>query len=792
MMLSPDLLEAAGDSVAAVYNDIEARMLTHLVSSLISIENLDQQTATELNLLAQTHTAQLRGYLEDEAELISGEVRATAERLLRASDEDDLKRVGAGGPMWPQQVGATVEGVARILERDNLQMVEGAKQAFLSASIEAVTRVNTGTMTTERALHAAVRKLERGGIPIITYQNRETGTVTVENKVDVAVRRHIRTQIAQDGARMTLERIERDGIDLVEVSSHEDSRPSHAAWQGQVYSLRGEIEIDGHRYRDFYEATRYGQVDGLLGANCRHSFGPYRHGAPRAYEQSPEHPSGLSGAEVYELEQTQRHLERRIREAKREVRGAQQVYEKTGGLESRSALLKAQAKLKTSQSAMRDLIKEANAKAKPGTTVLTRRPNREWAGDMPKGASLKASGRKLDDFLGGAGASGTLKANGISMSAARKAMAEAMARRGGTASDFAALTAKDQQAIFKSVVSALRNPAKVARAKHAAKTAVNRSARVYGRLEAEHVDKIAQLVGKGATAPARVYLRYEDQLSLLDHAHRGTAHFSPRDVGVRINVANTYEDARQPSMNTWFHEFGHHIDYLSTGAQDYTAKRAAGTAYGDMYASTKFKGNAFGRTLKAEATAYVDAAHARIKAEAAARLDALDLRGLRDDRMLSDATFQALRHKARLYQRVTSPGFDADGWGMTAEEVAAAKGYKKEIVAAAKKDPQYKEATKKQRAYDEASREIRGMTDAQKADLSDIFEGATGARVKGGWGHGKSYWDKGNGALAREAFAEFYSAHISNPEGLAVLRRYLPKSAAIFEDIIDAIEKGAL
>ena len=241
------------------------------------------------------------------------------------------------------------------------------------------------------------------------------------------------------------------------------------------------------------------------------------------------------------------------------MRGAQQVYEKTGGLESRSALLKAQAKLKTSQSAMRDLIKEANAKAKPGTTVLTRRPNREWAGDMPKGASLKASGRKLDDFLGGAGASGTLKANGISMSAARKAMAEAMAKRGGTASDFAALTTKDQQAIFKSVVSALRNPAKVANAKHAAKTAVDRSARVYGRLEAEHVDKIAQLVGRGATAPARVYLRYENQLNLLDHAHRGTAHFSPRDVGVRINVANTYADARQPSMNTWFHEFGHQI-----------------------------------------------------------------------------------------------------------------------------------------------------------------------------------------------------------------------------------------
>lgn len=568
MMLSPDLLEAAGDSVAAVYNDIEARMLTHLVSSLISIENLDQQTATELNLLAQTHTAQLRGYLEDEAELISGEVRATAERLLRASDEDDLKRVGAGSPMWPQQVDATVEGVARILERDNLQMVEGAKQAFLSASIEAVTRVNTGTMTTERALHAAVRRLERGGIPIITYQNRETGTVTVENKVDVAVRRHIRTQIAQDGARMTLERIERDGIDLVEVSSHEDSRPSHAAWQGQVYSLRGEIEIDGHRYRDFYEATRYGQVDGLLGANCRHSFGPYRHGAPRAYEQSPEHPSGLSGAEVYELEQTQRHLERRIREAKREVRGAQQVYEKTGGLESRSALLKAQAKLKTSQSAMRDLIKEANAKAKPGTHVLTRRPNREWAGDMPKGASLKASGRKLDDFLGGDAVRAQVKAKGLSVAKVRASIKEQLQGKGGTVADFSSLTAADQRGMLRRAFDALSGTTKAKAGKHAATPQRYAQAlRDAGLLDA-HADGIAARVAACKSAESRA--AFERALPDLGFdntaAGRGIAFYSPNTRRLTLNMEETAKgfDVRpdKAPYQTFFHEAGHFIDHL--------------------------------------------------------------------------------------------------------------------------------------------------------------------------------------------------------------------------------------
>lgn len=793
-MLSPDQIETAGDAVAAVYNDIEARMLDHMVNTLIQMDNLDQKSMTELVLLAQTKTATLRNLIDERAEEISAEVRDAAERLINASDDDDMRRLGTSSPVYPQQIEATIEGIAHILERDNLKMVEGVKQAFLTASTEAVTRVNTGTMTTERALHLAVRKLERDGIPIITYQNRKTGVVTVENKVDVAVRRHIRTQIAQDGARMTMERIRRGECTLVEVSSHEDSRPSHAEWQGQVYSLNGDVEIDGHRYRDFYAATRYGSVDGLLGANCRHSFGPYRHGMPRTYEKDSKHPSGLPGSEVYELEQQQRYLERRIREAKRELRGIRQLYDaKPDDLGRKTALIKAQGKLRERQEAMRDLINEANAKSKnPSVRVLHRKPNREWAGDMPKSKPLGASGRKLDDFLSGAGASSTLKANGISKSAARKAIYEELGKRGGKPADFSSLSAKDQQSIFRSVIGALRKPSKTAGAKHSANASIDRTAPVYSKLETKHVDAVARLVGNGSSASARLYLRYERDLNLADHAYRRGAHFHPQDVAVRLDVARTFADKRQPSMNTWFHEFGHQIDYISTGAQNYAVKRALGISRADMYASTRYKGNLFGKTLKAEADAYVNATHARIKAEVSATLDALDLHELNLNHQLSDAAFQALRHKTREYKTVTAKDFDAEEWGMTAEEVKRAKGYKKEIVAAVKKDPQFKAAIAKRRAYQEVTKEIRALTDNQKGDLSDIFEGATGGRVNGGWGHGKSYWDSGNLALAKEAFAEFYSAHISSPESLAILRQYLPKSAAMFEDIIEAIEKGTI
>lgn len=389
-MLSPAQLEAAGDAVAAIYNGIEARMLDHLVGALLSIGSLDQATVTELALLSQTHGPKLQAILDTNRESIADEVYATAERLLKASDADDVARAG-GPPMWPRQIEATVQGVGRILARDNLKMVEGAKRAFLDASVEAITRVNSGTMTAERALHSAVRRMERQGIPIVTYQNSKTGMVTVENKVDVAVRRHVRTQIAQDGARMTMERMERLGIDLVEVSSHEDSRPEHSEWQGRVYSLKGDTEVEGVRYRDFYEATGYGSVDGLMGANCRHSFGPYRHGAPRAYEPNPQPACGIPGDELYRLEQQQRYMERRIREDKRELRGAQMIYDKDPSIANRAALMKAKERLKSSQEGMRDLIKDANAKSKrPGVEVLHRRTNREWAGDMPKVKSTVA------------------------------------------------------------------------------------------------------------------------------------------------------------------------------------------------------------------------------------------------------------------------------------------------------------------------------------------------------------------------------------------------------------------
>lgn len=456
-MLSPEALEEAGEALARVYRGIEADMLDYLVDLMLSGAGVTSRSVTAAALLGQTHADELRRIIERHADEVDAELRATVEKFMRASDADDMERLGRPGTekAWPRQMDATVRGLAAILQRDNLHMEQGALDAFLSASTEAIARVNSGAATTEQALHRAVRRLERDGVSVVQYRDA-AGNLTVRNRVDVAVRRHVRTQIAQDGARMTARAMDEYGVQLVEVSSHPNARPSHAAWQGQVYGWRGAVSIDGRSYEGLEAATGYGSVDGLLGANCRHSFGPYLPGAPRAYERDPKHASGLPGEEVYRLEQRQRAGERAIREAKRELAGARKCYDASPTNAARVEVVRAQDLLARRQEAMRRLVKESNARSLTGHPVLHRHPAREWAGDMPGGARVKSSGRTLAQLMDGKAAREAMARAGASRTAVARAVAEEMKLQGMKASDFSTLTAGEQRTLFGRIMAKLK------------------------------------------------------------------------------------------------------------------------------------------------------------------------------------------------------------------------------------------------------------------------------------------------------------------------------------------------
>lgn len=399
-MLTPDQMDAAGEEVAAVYRQIEAELIDYLVSRMIDGDVSGQRARTALDLLAQADPEQLRRIIDAHAEEVDAAARRDVERYLAASDAFDLAAIAAGMAVTAPtdaltaQTLAVTASVREMIARDNLEMSNAARTKFLQWSTWAATQTATGNMTAGKAMRRAVRELARGGLSIesVTYRDPETGKVTVTNKADVAVQRHIRSLIGQGAAALTFERMRQNGVEFVEVSSHIGSRPSHAEWQGRCYHVGGAVEVDGARYEDFAFGTGYrGECgpytalgDQLMGVNCRHSFAPWVPGGPRAYSPDPESPTGLPNDEIYELTQGQRARERKIREAKRELAAMQRVYDADPTPENAAELAKAKALLRSRQERMRAYIADANAKCRPGTEALKRMPSREWAGDMPK------------------------------------------------------------------------------------------------------------------------------------------------------------------------------------------------------------------------------------------------------------------------------------------------------------------------------------------------------------------------------------------------------------------------
>ena len=175
---------------------------------------------------------------------------------------------------------------------------------FVGACDTAYMRAMSGMISPSQAVREALEEMVSGGV-YVEYPGGRKDTI------ETATARAVRTGIGQASGRIQLDRMKQMGWDLILTSSHLGARPSHAEWQGKVFSLSG---LDP-RYPDFVAVTEYGTVTGIYGANCRHSVSPYFEGMENPFEKFDSE----ENRKRYELEQRQRTLERRIRNTKRQV-----------------------------------------------------------------------------------------------------------------------------------------------------------------------------------------------------------------------------------------------------------------------------------------------------------------------------------------------------------------------------------------------------------------------------------------------------------------------------------------
>ena len=212
-------------------------------------------------------------------------------------------------------------GVEQIIRRQNVAMADDLARLWYRVAGQAVARTLQGD-SRRAVMEDAVRALADKGLETVDYASHRRCAV------DAATRRHMVTQASQTRARLLVQRCDEHEVPLVFTSAHYGARPSHAAWQGKPFGLHGPCEVGGVRYRGLAEATGYGEVAGLCGANCRHTFHPYSPGNTRLLDtrfRAEEAAFGQISDERYDALQRQRELERRVRRYKRRVAMGQEA-----------------------------------------------------------------------------------------------------------------------------------------------------------------------------------------------------------------------------------------------------------------------------------------------------------------------------------------------------------------------------------------------------------------------------------------------------------------------------------
>lgn len=305
--LAADIVNGAQESWVSALTRLAAESLAK------ACENPD-----EFRLLSRVSPlGAMRLWAEWEGRVTSGVESAWREAMAEEDDEivSTLTR-RLGGRSYETGYAANVaasaaRGMAEIMCRENIALAASAEREWYAATAEAVLRVEGGD-SPRRAIGAAVSRLAKLGITTIDYKSG------VSTSVDAALRRHLVTQANQARNDVLWRRMDEWECDLVYTTAHYGARPTHAVWQGKVFSRSGRSA----KYPPLVEATGYGTAAGLCGVNCRHRMVPYVEGAtklPDTDYSEQERLTGMTGGEYYAATQAQRRLEAAIRATKREV-----------------------------------------------------------------------------------------------------------------------------------------------------------------------------------------------------------------------------------------------------------------------------------------------------------------------------------------------------------------------------------------------------------------------------------------------------------------------------------------
>lgn len=331
-MLDPDYIQRITEGAEDIASQLHANIIRKIIERMMARLGRGEDYLLTATDRWQIEVLQDAGYLlEDIQQELSDKTKKQQQEIKEAMEDAGITAVNWDDKIY-QAAGLSPvpllqsPALVRLLQR-NYEATAGewrnftrttaseAQRLFINQMDNAYHMVTSGAVSYTEAVRDVINNISETGLKV----NYPSG---YKMSIEAATMMIVRTGVVQAAAEVSLERMNEMDWDIILVSSHLGARVgdggqnpgNHSWWQGKFYSRTGRDK----RFPDFASTTGYGTVTGLCGVNCRHSFGT-GDGENNPFEQYDSE----ENRKVYEMQQRQRTLERRIRDSKRKVQGLQ-------------------------------------------------------------------------------------------------------------------------------------------------------------------------------------------------------------------------------------------------------------------------------------------------------------------------------------------------------------------------------------------------------------------------------------------------------------------------------------
>ncbi len=364
--------------IAKIFEEIEIRLISSLKRNLSRHKREENQYGFDWTAWQAEKLRNIDKFRRENSRIMNsytGVIDSATRQLMTAEFQQGVNGVVPTAMDEPHFFGVDNTKLDKLMD-DVVNLEKHAETAVLRTMDDvyrqtvnkAQLAMSTGSITLQQAIDMAVQDFLNKGINCIVY--RDGRRVNIADYVRMA----LRTTATRANLQGMSAKIRKLGYDTILVSSYGMCSETCLPWQGRpyiddVFSMwdgeiqersNGELWGKSHYCGKWFPLLSKAINGGLFHPNCRHTITMWRDGDPL-----PEPQNNSEIQRRYRLEQHQRHLENKVRKAKRFVEGQSDPEN----------LKKAKKHLRDAQKELREFIADTNLNE--GETVLKRDYSKE-------------------------------------------------------------------------------------------------------------------------------------------------------------------------------------------------------------------------------------------------------------------------------------------------------------------------------------------------------------------------------------------------------------------------------